>query len=607
LGFVVGNRILKLRAELAEQSVSIAFAYDPDENDASAVSSRAAYSEVLREEGIPFTWVPTGDLLLQSEDALRVRYPAIVFPDSLDARLTAELTDRMTDYVKSGGDVAVVYDAGSRDKTSHFLDESTLSPLVGINYGGYLLSRPRQVAPGSVTFRSSDEARAWSMPPGKLDGNKLVGYGYGQLVYPMNRGDYLDEAGTEIEASYGGGVVLSVRHVGTGNAIWMNLPLGYLKSHGDDLPLRSFVRTIARRFAHVPYLVSVPNGVGTVIIDWHIDSGIERLGIPNLARYGILRPGVTMEFDVTAGPDRDRPGDGLGIDACGKGRELVQLLARYGAIGSHGGWAHNWFARRLGAGEFTRAEIQDLVERNDKCLESIIGKPIVSYAAPVGLHPQPLMTQILAELGIDSYYYTGDTGAPPTRTFVDGEMVSESTWAFAIMPYHAFASIAEMRRGGVSPGTMYDWLTATAQYLRDEHTATLIYGHPYDLLYPKYALAYRRFVDEAESEIRAGHLQATTMPDFTTFTKRFMQTKLTVEPLKELKGKWHAVIENPEDLDQVTVALPNWLKVQAMGAGIVRRSESSSDYTFYVVTTHARRVEMPLVKMNGQGGIADGS
>jgi len=45
----------------------------------------------------------------------------------------------------------------------------------------------------------------------------------------------------------------------------------------------------------------------------------------------ILRRDVPMEFDVTAGPDRDVLGDGLGFDACGRGKKYLRMLMPYGA------------------------------------------------------------------------------------------------------------------------------------------------------------------------------------------------------------------------------------------------------------------------------------
>jgi peptidoglycan/xylan/chitin deacetylase (PgdA/CDA1 family) len=103
---------------------------------------------------------------------------------------------------------------------------------------------------------------------------------------------------------------------------------------------------------------------------------------------------------------------------------------RYGHIGSHGGWAHNKFAADIEAGRDDEATIRELIDRNDKCLESVTHVPVRSFAAPVGVHPQPMMTHALDQLGIIGYYYTGDTGAPVERPFYDGVLVSTRAGRF---------------------------------------------------------------------------------------------------------------------------------------------------------------------------------
>ena len=93
-------------------------------------------------------------------------------------------------------------------------------------------------------------------------------------------------------------------------------------------------------------------------------------------------------------------------------------------IGSHGGWAHNEFAADVASGKDTPAQVRELIDRNDRCLQSVTGVPVRSFAAPVGEHPQPMMTRALDQLGIIGYYYTGDTGSAVERPFYNGTLVS---------------------------------------------------------------------------------------------------------------------------------------------------------------------------------------
>ena len=50
------------------------------------------------------------------------------------------------------------------------------------------------------------------------------------------------------------------------------------------------------------------------------------------------------------------PKDGKGFDASGKGLPVLKKLMKYGTLGSHGGWAHNWFSRSLKEGLITKEE-----------------------------------------------------------------------------------------------------------------------------------------------------------------------------------------------------------------------------------------------------------
>lgn len=136
--------------------------------------------------------------------------------------------------------------------------------------------------------------------------------------------------------------------------MYVNLPLGYLKSYADDFPLRTFLRTFLFKVVKIPHLVNVPYGTGGLVVNWHVDSSIDWKSIPYMIENNYLRKGIEYSIDITAGDFRDKPGDGLGFDACGKGKDLVRKLAEFGIIGSHGGWGHNFFSNNIMKGVFWR-------------------------------------------------------------------------------------------------------------------------------------------------------------------------------------------------------------------------------------------------------------
>ncbi|MFN8186050.1 MAG: polysaccharide deacetylase family protein [Gaiellales bacterium] len=556
VAIVVGLRVATVRAAAQGTGLEVALVFDASAADAGG-RGRAAYESVLREEGVPHRWLPAAELALLSGEELRRRYAAIVFPDGVARYLPQGTLDRTLDYVTRGGSVAVVFDAGVVDERSRYLREGVLGPLVGVRYGLYERLGAGAYPEGAIRFRAPELAGRWNIPPGKLWRGRVVGgYAYGSLTYPVARARP-EVRGLEVAATDGNGSpVISVRELGEGRALWVGVPLGWLKGRSDDLPLRAILRTFLLERVGVPRLVPAPGGVGGLVISWHVDSNEEYEGIPRLIRAGLVRPGLRQEFDVTAGPDTYVPGDGAGVDACGRGTRLVRRLARYGEIGSHGGWVHNWFAEELNAGRLERAEVERMIHRNNACLERVTGTPVRSYAAPEGVHP-PLVTHILERLGIRSYYYTGDTGSAPNRTFLGGEMVSGEAWAFPVMPNGRFASVGEMLvEGGLPASEVEDWLDATADYVVDERTIRLLYSHPYDLATRGYAAAYGRFLDRVEHQVARGRLSVRPMAEYASFLSRFVRTEATFE----LRGGDVAVsLANADGLYELAFAVPRSL------------------------------------------------
>ena len=52
----------------------------------------------------------------------------------------------------------------------------------------------------------------------------------------------------------------------------------------------------------------------------------------------------------------------------------------------------------LRAGKFKGPEIYEYIKKNNDSLSNVTGYKITEYAAPAGVHPQPLMTKELEKL-----------------------------------------------------------------------------------------------------------------------------------------------------------------------------------------------------------------
>jgi len=609
-------RSSQIRAITGEGGIRTALVYTP-QDIGPGDPIRAAYSESLRESGIRFDWIASTDISLFGAAALHQMYDAIVFPDGINTRVPEDATLELTRYAKLGGLVAIVADAGSRAGDGLYRPASLFAAVSGVDNMLYDKLRARAFGSGLMHFRDAATARWWQVPAGKLLAGDLSGYQYGPLTYPFPRAE-IESSDVVVDARNGASPMITRRPVGAGLVAYIALPLGYLRDYSDAFPM-TFLTSLLTSRNTLPHLVAAPDGIGQLIVNLHIDSSVEFMGIPNLRRRGLLRHAVPMEFDVTAGPDLDRLGDGLGFNACGQGpgRSDLKVLMRYGTIGSHGGWAHNWFAENLNAGRLSRAQVREYVDRNDRCLASVTGKPVRSYAAPAGVHPQPLMTQLLDDLSIEGYYYTGDSGGPVVRPFYNGKLVSERSWAFPVMPDGKLASIGEMRDENIPELPVERWLDQSASYAAERHGIFLVYSHSYDLLPSQYVVAYyeaerRRvvmrhnsaydvlpapyavafghFLDRVQILERADRLRTTDMPSAAAFMDRFVATSSS---FTKIAGGIRVNLHNDAGLRSIAFALPAaWLRPGAPLPPGVRRTSTDGGYAIFAVDSNLRDLDV---------------
>ncbi len=570
--------------------------YNP-ESPGYQTSVANAYRSVLEEEGIPFKFVTPAALLARTcEKSILATRPAVIIPDGVAAFLPSDAALWLKDYLLFGGNVLLVYDGGTRNHAGAFLDQGLFTDLLGINYVTYKTLRANAYTRGSLRFTSAESSKFFQIPSGKtLINNALSGYEYGSLDYPIARNETLRSlddtqlfAHTVAEdgTAYPG---LVLRSCGQGQLLYINMPLGYLKAHTDDLPLRAVLRTFLFQMVRIPHLMNTPYGKGGLVINWHIDASIDWISIPYMERNGYLRKDIDYSLHITAGDFRDEPGDKLGFDAAGKGQPYVQDILKYGAIGSHGGWAHNWFGWELKAGRLSAEQEEEYIKKNTAALETITKYKIVEYSAPIGYHPQPITTQILERMGFNSYYYTGDSGSAPNRTFVDGLPVSEKVIAFPIVPCGKAASFLEMKQAGVSEKQATQWLRDMVDYVIDNRAVRLIYSHPYDIpLYPGPLLS---LLDYAQAKTREKRLTLKPMSYFAAFMQRCLKTDCRFE----VGGSDMSVtMRNKDGLEGITVALPKTRYTIQETTGLV--IEQDNEYYYLTCTGNSCETRLKFVR-----------
>lgn len=540
-----------------------------------------AFESVLEEEGIPHKLVDVKSLLSVDPQKLAKYKPAVIIPDGTLQYIHPNAIEWFKDYLSYGGSVLISQDAGIRNHAGAYLKSAIFSPLLGINYILYDKLKADSFSEGYVKIVDSN----LEITPGKIDKEQrlITGYLYGKLIYPYAKTEDNGFDGKTLafvvdKKDSNEYKALVWKKYKEGYIFYSSLPLGYLKAHSDDMVLRSVLRYFLFKLVKIPHLMNTPKGKGGLVINWHIDASVDWKSIPMMLEKGYIRKGIEYSFHITAGEFRDKPGDNLGFDACGKGRKYVEMIMPYGTIGSHGGWAHNWFSYGILDGTLSEKDIYKYIEKNNQCLESITGYKIREYSAPIGVHPQPETTKILEKLGVVAYYYTGDSGSSPNRTFANGRMVSSKVIAFPITPYEESASLFEMHEKGVSEEEVYTFLVSLANFCMKTRQIRLFYSHPYDI--PLYPNAILKAIDYWESKKKAGLLEVHTMSYFADFLLIFLKTEYS---FKKRGDELVVRLKNPKGLKDIGIAIPNYYgKVLSFPKEVGFLDQDEHFYYFYI-------------------------
>lgn len=542
------KRLLSQLALERDKSLQVLLVYDKDTYQV------RAFRSVLEEEGVPHRLVHINTLISTDPKTLSKTKPALLLPDGSLQYMHPDTMSWFKKYLSAGGSVFVSYDAGTKNYAGAYLKEALFTNLLGANYILYDKLRGEAYSKGYLKITD----RSLEITPGKVDREErlITGYMYGSLEYPYAKVEMRNFTGRLLA------VVLDSREnkeypgmfwerYEKGYIFYSAVPLGHLKAYSDDLVLRATLRYFLFKLLKLPHLVNTPKGKGGLVINWHIDASIDWKSIPMMLKEGYLRKGMEQSLHITAGPFRDEPGDGLGFDACGKGKEYAKMLMPYGVIGSHGGWAHNWFSENVLKGKFKEKEIYQYIRENNDCLESITGYKIREYSAPNGVHPQPETTKVLEELRMVAYYYTGDSGSSPNRTFINGKIVSSKVIAFPITPFETSASLHEMKKQGISEEDVANFLIRLVEYVEKNRQIRLFYSHPYDI--PLYPDAVMRFIDLVEEKEMSKKIEVHTISYFADFLLRFLKTDFSFNYQNRI---FTAELKNPDGLKDIAVAVP---------------------------------------------------
>jgi hypothetical protein len=245
----------------------------------------------------------------------------------------------------------------------------------------------------------------------------------------------------------------------------------------DGVFLHGCLHYFAADVLHLPFLSGVPEGRGGMVMNIHLDSKLAQEPLDQLIQLGLFDQGP-YSLDVTAGPDCVTIGDGVGFDLPNNPhmQQILHQLSDQGhAIGSHGGWIHDYFG--LSLTDTNEAQFGPYLPLNKQAVEAATGKPILEYAAPVGNQPE-WVTNWCEQNGILAYYFTGNTGMAPTRSYRNGGLHNKSIWSVPISTYDKYASFEEFEQAGITSDQATSWFLSLTNFTASHRVARMVYFHP---------------------------------------------------------------------------------------------------------------------------------
>ena len=510
--------------------------------------------DAAREEGLLAGSVHLSELAVKVfGNDLNSRFRVLILPDQILEESNGALLGRLQDYVKNGGTLLVCFDAWTRTGAGR---NAALSDLVGVNYGLYS-SMGDDARTNSVLLGSQKDFSLLEIPPGKAmpfpeseTGQlALTTYMYGFATYPhfVTEGEY---SGRALLTSPSGSLIVGEKDIGRGKVMFVNLPLGYLKGRTDGLMLHSVLHRLAVH-AGLPLLSPSPDGIGGLIFNVHVDANTSLPVFEEMDRRGLFSQGP-FSFHFTVGPDAYKKGDGSGMDLDHSPRMqqwIRRFVERGDGIGNHGGWIHNYFGDHVGDAD-KRPEMISLLEKNDASLRRVVGRPIKEYSAPIGNQPE-WVTEWIEKRGVEAYYFTGNSGMAPTRSYRDGILRTKKIWSFPILNYGPIASFEDASESDIPHAEMTKWLLEISDYVANDATVRTFYSHPPGFI--KYFDSMQQWFDHTKALSVQGRFRWYTMEGMAEFLNR---RELVNWREEDGNSAAHFSATHPVTLKKMTWALP---------------------------------------------------
>jgi hypothetical protein len=428
------------------------------------------------------------------------KFSGVILPDQVHIRASNALIAAINNYVSQGGSVMLTYDFGLQTDNGFYPDKSRFGSMAGVDYavGGAKTTFGPIVGMASTMWqlqvppgKTLDYTEKLSINPFKTPwttGDNPVNiepsavpqaissYAYGIISY-YSLITTTNYSGTPLLVSPGYGLAAGITNHGKGKVLFVNIPLGYFAGMTDAMLLRGFLYYFGAEMLKLPRLSGYPDGRGGLVLNWHCDMLEAQEAIEELDKIGVWDRG-RFSINFTAGPDETNFGDDLGFDMPNNLalHERIRVLMEKGhAIGSHGGWIHNYYGSN--ASETNGDEFLKYLILNASAIKAVTNEKALEYSAPQGNNPHWAMAW-LQKQGIIAYYYAGDAGSPPRRAYRDGAMGYPNMWAFGISPFGIYAVWDEFDMHGVPEKDVAKWYYTLVDFVARYQTVRMIYMHP---------------------------------------------------------------------------------------------------------------------------------
>ncbi|MES2207874.1 MAG: hypothetical protein V4525_13905 [Pseudomonadota bacterium] len=507
-----------------------------------------AWQDAAIEEGLKVDIIHASDFLRPEVLNNKEHYVALILPDEIHQSMSSLFIDALREYVEAGGVIMPIYDAGTQNLQHKTLpDQSRLTSLVGIKYATYktlkdhtLLSGAAVSTPEILTklnippekynaiptkFKNAEMDKARQMTG--LDISKevvLSSYTYDWLEYGYFATTGIP-TGKTLMSSETGSILATVNAIEKGKVLFVNLPLTYLKMHTDGALLHGFMHYLTTEILKLPFIGNTPEGVGGLIMNWHVDSSAAIPSLKKMKEIGFFDQGP-YSVHFTAGPDLDTLGDKLGLDLehSVEAQTWVRFFQKRGdAVGSHGGWIHNYFGRHVS--EDNEKDFSKYLTLNKQAIEKITQVPITEYSAPLGNQPT-WITSWLNSNGIKGYYFTGNIGQGPTRTYRNGKRADDKTWSFPVIVKNTLATFEDAQQAQIPQKEMEKWLINASDFVANHALIRLIYFHPPGAI--TYAEAAKEWLSHTKKLGEDGQFKWYTMTQIADFLNQRDQVEWTI-------------------------------------------------------------------------------